>query len=277
MNNADGGVRVLDLDGRPTPWRAWWADLWQHRDVLAMLARADFHVRYKRAAFGVIWAVVVPLLQGIVLAVVFSRIIRVGRGPDFGAYVMSGVLAWNYFTQTLANGSTAVVEGRNLTDKVWFPRAMLPIVPALANIVGLTVSMAVLVVVAPLLGAHLGVRVLLLPVAMLLLITFTVALSLCLSALHVYFRDVRFLVQATLLIWLYVTPIAYPAKLLGQLAPYLDFNPMTGVVDVFRLAIVGPQPNQVRAITVTLVFTIALVFIAVEAFRRHDRLFVDRL
>ena len=242
-----------------------------------MLARADFHVRYKRATLGVAWAVAVPVVQALVMAIVFSRIIKVANAATFGAYVLAGVLAWSYFAGTIGTGATAIVDGSSLTDKVWFPRAMLPIVPALANVVGLLVSLVALVVALPLLHTHIGARLLLLPVACVLLVAFTTAVVLVLSALHVYFRDVKFLVQALLLVWFYVTPIAYPKALLGGLAPIADFNPMTGVVTLFQVAVVGPQLHWVRAVLVASVATVVLLVVAVEAHRRHDRLFVDLL
>ncbi len=253
------------------------ADLWAHREVLSMLARKDFQTRYKRATFGVLWAVVVPVLQAAVMAVVFSRVIRVETGVNFAAYVMSGILMWAYFAATLNTGATAIVDGSGLTDKVWFPRAVLVFVPSLANLVGLGISFAALLVILPILGVGLGVHLLLIFPAALLLVTFTTALTMVLAALHVYFRDVRYLVQAALLVWLYVTPIIYPKTLLGKLAPLADFNPMTGVVSLFHLAALGREPQWERPVLVSVVVTIALTAAAVEVHRRRDRLFVDQL
>lgn len=253
------------------------ADLWSHREVLGMLARKDFQTRYKRATFGVLWAVVVPVLQALVMAVVFSRVIRVDAGVNFAAYVMTGILMWSYFATTLNVGSTAIVDGSGLTDKVWFPRAVLVLVPSLANLVGLGISFAALVGILPILGVGLSFRLLLLLPAALLLVSFTTALTLVLAALHVYFRDVRYLVQAALLVWLYVTPIIYPKGLLGRLAPLADFNPMTGVVSLFHLATVGHEPHWELPVLVSVVVTLALIATAVEVHRRRDRLFVDQL
>jgi lipopolysaccharide transport system permease protein len=270
-------LRVLELADRPETRRAWLADLRHHFEVLAMLARADFQVRYKRASFGVLWAVAVPVIQSVVLAVVFSHIIRVPNGKAFGAYVLAGVLAWSYFAVTIGSASTSIVDGSSLTDKVWFPRALLPIVPCLANLVGFGVSLVVLVLAMPILGAGFGIRVLLLVPATILLLSFTLALSLGLSALHVYFRDVKFLVQASLLVWFYVTPIAYPKSLLGSLAKFADFNPMTGIVTLFQMGAVGHQPHWQRPVLVAVVTTVLLAVAALEGQRRHDRLFVDLL
>jgi ABC-type polysaccharide/polyol phosphate export permease len=268
---------VLELDGRPASRRSILGDAWRHRHVLAMLARADFHVRYKRASFGVVWAVVVPLIQAAVLAVVFSHFVKVGGGVSYGAYVMSGVMAWGYFSATLGVGATAIVEGSSLTDKVWFPRALLPIVPVLANLPSLGVSMVALVVALPFLGVSLAPRVALLVPACILLIVFTMALSLVLSALHVYFRDVRYLVAAGLLLWFYVTPVIFPVDALGELHTLIEVNPMTGVIAVFHAATVGAEPHWLRQLLVSLGVALALIVIAIEAYRRHDRLFVDQL
>lgn len=269
--------RRLELTGHPDSLRAWWRDLWGHREVLGTLARADFHVRYKRAAFGVAWAVAVPLVQAVVLAVVFSKLIRVPAGRGFGAYVLAGVLAWSYFSLSIAAASTAIVDGSGLTDKVWFPRVLMPLVPVLANLPGLAVSTVILVALLPLLGSSIEPQLLLLLPATALLVMFTASLGAVLAGLHVYFRDVKFLVQAVMLVWFYVTPIAYPQTFLGNLAPYADFNPMTGIVSLFHWAAVGADPQWGRAIVVSVVVTALLTVAAVESQRRHDRLFVDLL
>ena len=257
--------------------RRWVQSVWDHRSVLLMLARSDFHVRYKRAVFGVAWAVVVPVVQALVLAVVFARLIGFPTTKGFGPFVLAGVLAWSYFSQTLGSASSAIVDAAGLNDKVWFPRALLPIVPCLANLGGLLVSLGVLLVVAPLLGAPLGARVVWLLPAVLLLTTFTAALSMVLSAMHVYFRDVKYLVQAALLVWFYVTPIAYPKTLLKGLAGWADLNPLSGIISLFQAAIIGPTPELNRALIVSFVAVAVLVLVAVETQRRNDRLFVDLL
>lgn len=243
-----------------------------------MLARKDFQTRYKRASFGVLWAVAVPLLQGLVLAVVFSRIVRFGAGEDgYGAYVFSGIIAFSYFSGTLSTGATAIVDGAGLTDKVWFPRILLALVPAAANLVSLVISIVVLLAILPVLGGELSASLILLVPGVLLVVAFTTAITVLASALHVYFRDVKFLVQAALLVWLYVTPIIYPKELLGGLASWIDLNPMTGVVTLFHLATTGGDDPVARPVAISVVITLVLALVGLEAQRRHDRLFVDQL
>jgi ABC-type polysaccharide/polyol phosphate export permease len=265
-----------ELTAAPASWRDWAADVAHHGPVLAVLARKDFQTRYKRASLGVLWAVAVPVLQGVVLAVVFSRVTSVG-GDGFAAYVLSGIVAWSYFAGTLAQATTSIVDAAGLTEKVWFPRVLLVLAPALANLVGFAVSLAVAFVAAPFLGGELSARTLLLVPATLLLAGFTVGLSLATSALYVYFRDVKFMVQAALLVWLYVTPVVYPKSLLRGLAGWSDLNPMTGVVELFHEALVGGAPSLARPVLVSVVATSVLLAAGLGAHRRHDRLFVDKL
>jgi lipopolysaccharide transport system permease protein len=268
---------VVEVGPAPASLRSWLTAVWGHRDVLWMLARKDFQVRYKRASLGVLWAVAVPILQATVLAVVFSHIVRTPNKVPFGPFVFAGIVCWSYFSSATQTSASSIVDGAGLTDKVWFPRALLSIVPCLANLVGFGVAVVALLVVAPVLGAPLTPWLLVLVPASLLLVGFTVALGLLLSALDVYFRDVKFLTAAGLLVWIYATPIVYPQSALGRLGPWLDFNPMTGIVDLFHLAVLGSFEDWHRAVIVTVAATIALFVAGIEAQRRYDRLFVDLL
>lgn len=273
---APGHPPVLELTGDPPSSAAWLRDVWAHRSVLVTLARSDFHVRYKRATFGVLWSVAVPLLQAGVLVAVFSRFARFEDVPAYGVFVISGIVAWSYLTGTLSTASTAIVEGASLTDKVWFPRALLALVPPLANLVGLAVSLVVVVALLPFDDVDVDAKLLLLPAAVALLVAFVSSLGLVLSALHVYFRDVRFLVQAVLVAWFWVTPIAYPQSFAEDIGPWLDANPATGVVTMFRVATIGAADYQ-RPVLVAVGTTVALLVAAIAIHRRHDRLFVDLL
>lgn len=269
------------VEPRAIARRGWLREVWSYRALLSILARSDFHTRYKRASFGVLWAVAVPAIQAAALAVVFSRFVPVGGEFSYAAFAVSGVLAWAYFAPTLGVASTAIVEGSDLADKVWFPRALLVLVPCLANLPGLAISLAIFVAILPLLGESLGLHTLLLIPAGILMVVFTSSLSMVLSALHVYFRDVRYLVQASLLVLFYLTPIVYPQTAVGALGPWLDLNPLTGVANLFHWAAVGTpeawSSTAIRSIAIAVGATLALLVSAIEVHRRRDRLFVDLL
>ncbi len=273
----EGDKIVLEMAPGPTTRRDWLQSLWDHRGVALVLARKDFQARYKRASLGVLWAVAVPIIQAIVMIFVFSHFIHVAHGVSYGAFVLSGILSWTYFASALPSGTTAIVDGTSLTDKVWFPRAILALVPCLSSLVGLGISMVLLVAGALILDVPLHPGFLLLIPACALLVLFTCALTLVLSALHVYFRDVRFIAAAALMVWLYATPIMYPASRVGSLGPLLAVNPMTGVISLFHVAVLGSTQASGPAVAVSVGTTIALLILAMEAHRRHDRLFVDLL
>ena len=269
---------VLDLGPEPASRRQWLTSLWDHRGVIWVLARKDFQARYKRTSLGVLWAAAVPLLQAVVLIFVFSHFIQADRGVSYAAFVLSGILPWSgYFAMVIPQGTTAIVDGSSLTDKLWFPRAILPLVPCVSNLVGLGIAVVILLIGAPVLGVSPSPHLLLLIPACALMVTFTMALTMLLSALNVYFRDVRFIVTAALTVWLYATPIMYPKSAVGDLGPWLDFNPMTGIISLFHVAVIGHDGSWTRALVVSLVATALLLVAAVEAQRRHDRLFADLL
>ncbi|MBV9411387.1 MAG: ABC transporter permease [Acidimicrobiia bacterium] len=270
-------ARAIDLSPGADSRSAFLREFWNHRDVLAMLARTDFQVRYKRATLGVLWAVLVPLVQAGVLAVVFSRVLKFGDSQHYAVFVMSGVLPWTYFSASVTAGSTAVVDAAEITEKVWFPRAMLPVVPVIANTVGFGVTLVLMIAVMPLFGVTPSVEILWLIPGCALLVAFSAALALAAAALHVYFRDVRYLVQAGLLAWFYATPIIYPLHLTGGLRPVIEANPVTGILALFRAATVGAEAHWVRTVVIAVVWTVGLLVVAAESYRHRDRVLVDLL
>ena len=242
-----------------------------------VLARKDFQTRYKRATLGVGWAVVVPLLQTAVLAVIFSRVVKTGGSHNYGVYVLSGMLPFSYFSGVLTAGVSSIVDGSGLTDKVWFPRLILVGVPAISNAVGLAITTILLLILMPVFGVDYSARTALLIPGLLLVVAFSVALSSVGAAAYVYFRDVKFLVQAALLVWLYLTPIVYQLSLLHRIQWLVEANPMTGVVTVFHLATVGAQGPVAVPVAITCGVTLVLLVAGAELQRVHDRLFVDLL
>lgn len=246
-----------------------------------MLARTTFQVRYKRASFGIIWAVAVPGVQAAALAVVFSHFVRTRAGYSYPAYAVAGVLAWAYIGQVLPVAGTAIVDAATLTDKLWFPRSLLVFVQCLANLPGLVISMILFVLALPIMGASIALHTLLVIPAIVLMVAFCTALSMLLAATHVYFRDVRYILQALLLVLFYLTPIAYPQRSLGHIGPWMVVNPFTGIANLFHLAAVGHPglwtPNLGVSLAVTAGVTIVLAAVACEVQRRYDRLFVDLL
>jgi lipopolysaccharide transport system permease protein len=270
---------VLRLDSRPEPLGAWLASLWGYRQVLVALARQDFRSRYKRASLGILWSIAVPLVQSAVMIFIFSRVGNFGSGATFSyaGFVFAGMVPWIFLSISVVSSTTAIVDATALTEHVFFPRVLLPLVAPAANLISLAVSIVILVIALPIVGQPLEPHLLLILPATVLLVAFTAALGAALGGLYVYFRDVKFMVQAAILVWLYVTPIVYPPGALGPAARWLDFNPLTGIVGLFQRAAVDAPVPSMRAFAVSLGTTIALAILAIAGHRRHDRLFVDQL
>jgi ABC-type polysaccharide/polyol phosphate export permease len=270
---------VLALDHRPVPLRQWLLGLWRFRGVLVALSRKDFQVRYKRATLGVLWSVALPLLQAIVMVFIFSRVAGFGAGQSYSyaGFVLAGMVPWIFVSTSVTASTTSIVDASGLTDKVWFPRAILALVPPCANLVLLGTSAVILLAELPVVGVAPTTRWLLLVPAAALAVAFASAVGLVLAALYVYFRDLKFMVSAVVLVWIYLTPILYPVSRLNNAGPWLDFNPLTGIVQLFQHAAVGSPPPSARALMVSLGATAVLTVVAVAIHRRHDRLFVDLL
>jgi len=268
----------FELRGETTPVRELLREIWKSRGLLAMLARRDFFVRYRRASFGLVWAVALPLLQAVVLAVVFSRVARINVSRvNYTVFIFSGMISWTYFSTVLGAGSTAIVDSAAMTTKIYFPRAVLPLITMATNLYGFAVSATILLAMALITGVDLGINVLLLIPATILMAALATSFALVFSALHVYFRDVRFVVQAMIIVWFYITPIIYPITLLGRLGHFVFANPMTGVVELMRAATVGADAGWVTSIWWTLGWIVVMWVIAIALHRRFNRVFVDLL
>jgi lipopolysaccharide transport system permease protein len=270
---------VLELTGESTPARILLRDLWRDRDLLPMLAAKDFHARYRSAALGVLWSVLLPLFQGAVLAVVFSKVVRIPIAPDvsYPVFVISGMVLWSYFTQSITSGSTAIVDGAPIATKVYFPRVILPAVPAMTNVVALAISASTVVLLMLLFDVSITATLLLFPVAIALLLALASLGSILLALAHVYFRDVRYLVQAALLVGLYASPVIYPLERAERFEDLLLANPVTGALQLARYAVFGEAHLLGAAVASTCLWILGLAVVTLLAYRRHERIAVDRL
>ena len=266
------------LTGQETPLVQLVRDVWASRSLLAILARKDFYVRYRRASLGLFWAVGLPLFQALVLALVFSKVVRIHTGTSFAVFVLTGMVGWTYFSNTLSAASTAIVDGSGLSTRIYFPRAVLPLVSVVANLYGYAITLVILLVLCPLLGVGLGVGLLWLVPATALLVVLSAAACLVTSALHVYFRDVRYIVTAAVIGWFYLTPILYPLNLAhGALHALVAANPVTGVVELLRAATAGVDAHWGWTVLISAVWSAALLVVAAALHRRYNRVFTDLL
>jgi lipopolysaccharide transport system permease protein len=277
----------FELSGPGTPVRVLLATLWRTRAVLFVLARKDFFARYRRTSLGLFWALGLPLIQAAVLTVVFTHVVHVGRAVQaaqggrhisYAVFVYSALVGWSYFAANMPGSATAVVDSSGLAGKIYFPRLMLPLLVVATGLYPLAISLVVLLVLTIVMQHSIGFEFLYVVPAALLAVGITAGFGLALSALHVYFRDVKFLVQAVMSVLFYVTPVIYSLSNAPRaLRPVLAFGPMTGPIELLRMATVGADSAWPQAVAGGVAWFGVLTVLGLYLHSRFDRVFVDRL
>jgi lipopolysaccharide transport system permease protein len=275
---------VMELAGERTPVRVLLRDVWRGRDLLVMLARQDYRSRYRSASLGLLWSVVMPLLQGLIIAVVFGSLIGGGAARIYVPYVVVGVMTFGYLNQSLSAASTSIVDSAGIAGRIYFPRLLLPAITPTANLPALLVSLVIAEAVVLVAGQGVHPTLLLVPLVVLLAWLFAVLAGALLTMLHVYSRDVRYIVQAVLMAMFYATPIIYFLEerdgiraLPDALVPWVLANPLTGIVQLTRLALVGEAAHIGVAVAVTCGWIGVLAVIVPVVYSRLERVACDRL
>jgi ABC-type polysaccharide/polyol phosphate export permease len=272
-------LAVLELSGESTPVKDLLGGVARSWRLLPMLAKQDYVARYRSAMLGLLWSVFLPLLQGAVLAIVFTHVVRIhSDAPSYPVFVLAGMTAWAYLSTSWSLGSTSIVDSSAIASRVYFPRLLLPAVAPTANLIGYGIGSGVVLILMAATGVSFRVTLLLLPVAMLLGYVLVTVLNAVCALLHVYFRDVRYLVSALLLVLFYATPVIYPLSFThGVLRALVLLNPGTGVIQLTRFAVYGNAEGIGRALLSTAAWVVVLASTALLAYRRHERVAVDRL
>lgn len=223
-----------------------WGELWTSRELLFFLAWRDLKVRYKQTVLGVAWAMLQPLLTMCVFAVFFGRLAGVpSDGIPYPLFSFAALLPWMLFANALSGGAQSLVANQHLLTKVYFPRLHLPLASVFVPLVDMVIGLLILIPLMAVYGRAPGPGVALLPAFVLLAILASLAASLGLAVLNAMYRDFRYVVPFLVQLWLFVTPVAYPASLVPPAwrAVY-GLNPMATVVEGFRWALLdGPAPE----------------------------------
>jgi lipopolysaccharide transport system permease protein len=253
-------------------------ELWEYRELLYFLTWRDVKVRYKQAVLGVAWVVMQPLMAIIVFGVVFNRVLGVESGdPDIPYPVMTfaGLLPWQLFAGALQRGGISLVGNANLLTKVYFPRLVIPISAVLAGIVDFGISLVVFLIMMGAYGIAPSWQIVFLPFLVLLAMATALAFGLWLSALNVMYRDVQYIIPYLIQLWLFLSPVAYPATAVtGPWRYVFGLNPMAGVVQGFRWCLYGDRAPDVLLFVAGVIVLLVLVS-GLFYFRRMERVFAD--
>lgn len=252
-------------------------ELWEYRELLYFLIWRDIKVRYKQTALGAAWAIIQPFFTMVVFSLFFGRLAKVpSDGIPYPIFSFAALVPWTFFANGLGQSSNSLVGSANLITKVYFPRLTIPIASVLSGVVDFALAFVVLLAMMLYYGIVPTLNVLWLPLFLLLALVASLGVGLWLSALNVEYRDVRYVVPFITQFWLFVTPIAYPSSLLSEPWRTLyGLNPMVGVVEGFRWALLGTKtaPGPIIAVS----STAALVILVTGAFyfRRMEKTFAD--
>jgi lipopolysaccharide transport system permease protein len=262
------------------PSRGWVSldlrDLWRYRELLYFLTWRDIKVRYKQTVFGAAWAILQPFFTMIVFSVFFGQLVRVpSDGIPYPIFAYSGLLPWQLFSQAVTRSGNSLVSNRHLITKIYFPRLAIPISAVLAGLVDFGIAFVVLLVMMVYYHIAPTVAVLTLPFFLLLAVAAALGVGLWLSALNLKYRDVGYTIPFLTQFWLFATPVVYPSSLIPEKWRALyGLNPMAGVVEGFRWALLGKAPpGPFLAISVGAVML--LLIGGLYYFRRMEKTFAD--
>jgi lipopolysaccharide transport system permease protein len=256
------------------------AELWRYRELLFFLTWRDVKIRYKQTALGVAWAVVQPLANMAVFALFLGRLTGIGdRQEHYWLFVLVGFLPWTFFSNALTAATGSVVGNERLVTRIYFPRLIIPFSAVGASLVDFAIAGGLLLLVLPFYPPPAHWEVLLLPVIVLALVALAAGMGTLLAALTVAYRDVRYLMNFAVQLWMLATPIIYlRADLLGPRArAVLPLNPAFGLINAFRQALLGPGLNDYDwyAFGVSSAVSLALLVAGCLYFRRVERGFAD--
>jgi lipopolysaccharide transport system permease protein len=254
-------------------------ELWENRELLRFLIWRDIKVRYKQTALGALWAIIQPVMTMIVFSIFFGKLGKMpSDGVPYPIFTFAALVPWTLFVYGLTQATNSLVSSSNLIKKVYFPRLIIPVATVLAGVIDFLLAFAVLLVLMLFYGITPTLNILWLPIFLLLTIISSLAVSLWLSALNVEYRDIRYVIPFLTQIWLFATPIAYSSSLLGE--PWRSvygLNPMVGVVEGFRWALLGTNTRPGMMAVVSALAALILLISGAFYFRRMERTFADKI
>jgi lipopolysaccharide transport system permease protein len=252
-------------------------ELWDYRELLYFLVWRDVKVRYKQTALGAAWAVIQPLMMTVVFSLFFGYLAKVpSDGIPYPVFTFCALLPWQLFAHALTESSNSLVANERLITKVYFPRLVVPIAAVLGGMVDFAIAFVILLVMMFYYGIVPTWAIVTLPVFILLAIMTALGVGLWLSALNVQYRDVRYTIGFLIQLWLFATPVAYSSSIVPERwRPLYGLNPMAGVVEGFRWALLGKSEPPGPLLGVSVAVVILVLVGGLYYFRRMEQEFAD--
>jgi lipopolysaccharide transport system permease protein len=252
-------------------------EVWEYRELLYFLCWRDIKVRYKQTVLGAAWAIIQPFFTMVVFSLFFGKLANMpSDGLPYPIFAYAALVPWTFFANSLTQSSNSLVGSASLITKVYFPRLVIPISSVFSNVVDFLLAFVVLLGMMMFYGIAPTANVVWLPLLLALALVTALGMGLWLSAMNVQFRDVRYTLPFLTQFWLFATPIAYPSSLLSE--PWrtvYGLNPMVGVVEGFRWALLGTETSPGPMMMVSALASLVLLVGGALYFRRMEKTFAD--
>jgi len=254
-----------------------WLELWQYRDLFFFLVWRDIKTRYAQSVLGVGWAIIQPVFSMVVFTVVFGNIAKVNsEGVPYAIFSYTALVPWTFFSSSLSSASGSLITSRNLITKVYFPRLVIPIAPVLGKMVDFLISFLILLGLMVWFHAKPTIWALMIPVFILLMMLTSAGVGMWLTALSLQYRDIRYGADFFIQLLMYASPVIYAASSIPQKYQVLyALNPMVGVIEGFRAALLGTRPMPWDLLGVGTLMAIAFFISGALYFRSMERYFAD--
>jgi lipopolysaccharide transport system permease protein len=259
--------------------RHYWRDLWQYRELFFVLAWRDVSVRYKQSIFGLAWALVRPFLTMVVFTVVFSKVAKLpaeGAAP-YALMVFAGLLPWQFFASALTDSSNSLIGNANLIGKVYFPRLIVPTAAVVTSFVDFLISFIILIALMLWYQFLPGWQMLTLPLFVIMAFMASLGPGLYIAALNVKYRDFRYIIPFVVQLGLYVSPVGFSSSVVPEEWRLLyALNPMVGVIDGFRWAILGGESSlHMPSLSMSWMLIAFFLWLGIRQFRKMEKSFAD--
>lgn len=278
MNSQDLLVKKETVIEAGRTERQYWQDLWRYRELFYFLAWRDILVRYKQTAIGIAWALIRPFLTMVVFTIVFGQLAKLpSSGVPYPILVFAGMLPWQFFSNALSESSSSLVNNSNLISKVYFPRLIVPTSAVIVSFVDFMISGIILLGLMAWYNFIPDWRILTLPLFILIAFIASMGVGLWLAALTVEYRDFRFVVPFIVQLGLYISPVGFSSAIIPkQWQLIYSLNPMVGVIDGFRWAILGGDSKlYLPGFTLSLSLVFVLLWSGIWYFRKVEKTFAD--
>lgn len=251
-------------------------EIWAYRELFWVFTARDVKVRYKQTVLGAGWAIIQPFMTMVVFSIIFGGFAKMpSDGFPYPVFVYAGLLPWTFFSSSLLRSGSSVVGSAHLVSKVYFPRVIIPLCSVGAGVVDLAISTMVLLLIMLYFGVPWSFNLLAAPLLFILVALMALGVGTFISALNVAYRDIGFLIPFLVQLWMFATPVIYPASLVPEKWRWLlYFNPMAGIIEGFRAAFLG-QPFNLCPVVVSLVMAILLFVIGLLYFEKVEHRFAD--